>query len=161
MEAPGGGPARDAAASPETWVMRTCPSLAVNLSNSSASAEATARLNCFLRALSFPPVNKGNWEGLGFSSFDIKKQNKKYQKTSYKHKDRGLCSHIVFIHNVLTRVWTSGPTEQMGPLARRPDSSSGKDTHPRYPSPSSQDPLTIKRSRERRHPGKKSLEQNK
>lgn len=149
-----GGPARDGVGSPGTWFMSTrSSSLALSLSNSSSSAMASDRLNCFLRALSFPSVNKGNWEGFGFSSFGIKKKQKKNPKRTPKNflqTYRGLFTYVhthahvcactrIYFHPCLgVRI-----AKQIRPLARCLDGPSRKEMHLQYPTSRSQDPLTI------------------
>lgn len=73
MGVEGGGLPGNTEGSLGTWFMSTCSfSLIFSLSNSSSSAKASDRLNCFLRALPFPSVNKGNREGCEFNSGDKK-----------------------------------------------------------------------------------------
>lgn len=53
------------------------------------------------RALSFPSVNKGNGEGFGFSSFDIKKIKKKNKnQTSYKQAFPHVCARTYLLSSV-------------------------------------------------------------
>ena len=65
-------------------------------SNSSLSAKESDQLHCFLRALPFPSMNKGSWEGFGF--FNIKK----YLTHAYTDiKNRCVCMCVciyIYIH---------------------------------------------------------------
>ena len=65
-------------------------------SNSSLSAKASDQLNCFLRALPFPSMNKGSWEGFGF--FNIKKYFLTHIYTDIKNRCVCMCITCKYIY---------------------------------------------------------------